>query len=270
MIILPLGPKMNKLGKSLVTISNNKWEMHDTKSFIPHMNSHKEYNDLDLDVPEEILKGDKITILVNAGTDISGVTLKLAEKLVDSELYLIYCRRNPDGMIPKSKQIEQLTFGVLKEYARSGKFSKMIIYDPEIVWQNCLPDTGLMDYENNVARMVAYYFYLLHYLPGQDTVTESFGGSYNTARIGTFAQKRLDSTSLRMFYDLGDAIEINSYYYLSENTLKNNKDVLGNIKAFSKENNKQQIANSYKVYLSPHDEDLVMCLVSSNNPQKVK
>ena len=217
--------------------------------------------------------GDNVIVFMEGGEPISGSLLRLLEIIKDASITFFFVR--PGLSLKGSAVVEntRLAFGVCQEYARSGRFERMIFLDREKV-ESLVGDVPITAYEDRVAQLIAYKFAMMMFFENSDFVMSSIGDRPLGCRIATFGISNLDDETPQLYvlHDLETMRAVEFYYGISQAVIDEDAGLVNKIK-----NHAEQISSglqgdpSFTYGVSPlqTDEKYLLGLFYISEPQKL-
>jgi len=231
---------------------------------IPKKNSIEEYED---NIPEikllGKLKGDATVILAGGG-EISGITLRILEKIKHLKVDLLYIR--PDSaLISNEKKIrDKVVFGILQEYARSSLINRIVIISNSQV-ENLLGGLSITEYYESINQTIVTTFHMINYLLTGKEVFGKMSSTREIDRISTVGIYNIEDGQEAYLYKLSQPMQKVFLYAIGKEDLTQNKNLTKLIQQQTKEAySGTEIDISYKITTTNYDTNFVYLVANTN------
>ena len=165
------------------------------------------------------------------------------------------------------KQRERVTRNILQELSRSGVFKRMYLFSNDRI-SKILGDVPLSQYYSTINDSVSSIFHTLNYLKNNKPLMSNFYETPDHFNISTYGiMKNLLDSDEEMLYDIRNVREKKYYFFISEKTLQERKDLLQYVSAKINQDG-FKIDASYAIYQSDLEEDYVYIECHTNFIQK--
>ncbi len=168
------------------------------------------------------------------------------------------------------ERADRIVFGVLKEYARSGKYERMILVDTASV-EELVGDVSIREYEQKFNNFVAYTMAMINYYHHSDALFDNHTNPTDISRISTFGITSLDpSADVKYLFPLEGFQDIHYYYGIPAEKLENDQTLMREIKTQTKRLTSTEINTGFSVHSTTFDQVMVLCVAHSKAIQNVK
>jgi len=205
--------------------------------------------------------------IVNGGEPIALASLKVLEHARPWSTAVVYIQPDLSALNEESKNAENLVFGVLQEYARSGAISKIIIISAEKV-EEAMGDVPIIGYEETFINYIFSSLNLINYFEHQEPVLSVDSDGVDWSRIMTISMVSLQDAAEKRFFDLQDVRERMYFCGINEDELRNDNKLLTKLKELIDSQREGDQRTSYRVYSTTYEEPHVFCVQSSAMIQK--
>lgn len=177
------------------------------------------------DINEEVL------FIVSGESAVANCSLRILQQIKYKKISIAYILPQLEFLTAKQVMQEKVIRSVLQEYARSGVFHEMILFNANMV-EGLIGETSIKDFDSEynltVVRLLRSYFYS----NSAEKIIDQSSPPQDVSRIITFGYYDITSDSERCAYDLKFVTDKIYHFFLSEETLD------GNIKGLRELKNK--------------------------------
>jgi len=205
--------------------------------------------------------------IVNGGEPIALASLKVLEHARPWSTAVVYIQPDLSALNKESKNAENLVFGVLQEYARSGAIAKMIIISAKKV-EEAMGQVPIIGYEETFINYIFSSLNLINYFEHSTPVLSVDSDAVNWSRIMTISMVSLTDSAEKPFFDLQDVRERMYFCGINEDELRNDNKLLTRLKDLIDSQREGDQRTSYRVYSTTYDEPHIFCVQSSTVIQK--
>jgi hypothetical protein len=211
---------------------------------------------------------DEVLFITSCGY-VSAASLRILEALKRKNCKISVLYVKPDtSLLPQLKVLnENVLFGVLQEYARSGMLERIYLVD-NIKLAEIMGDVPLREYYSRLNGMIVSTIHMINVYNHSTPEMSTFAESIVTARISTFGLVDFDEDKEKLFFDLDTTREKRYYYAIPEERLKTDGTLMKKITEQLKNSVENDIIKiSYGVYSTNYDVPYVYCLKNSSMVQ---
>ena len=259
MIIAGLGQAGKNIAKLFSPHKNYKIIILDENEGVKSRQSVEEYDEHPISIPSKTLKNESEGILFVCGSGkIAGATLRVLEALSSLEMTVFYIAPDLEFCSREERLRHRVHFGVLQEYARSGKIKNIILTSNKSLFSmiGAGPITSYYKKVNyHIYSLMQNLLYCLHTDP-------EFGQIQNPrdiSRISTIGLGHLDTDEEKLLFPLDNVTETCYLYNIDEEDLNNDETVLPRIQERVRDNKSKDRETSYAIWKAS-DENLFYSL----------
>ena len=188
----------------------------DYEKNVPRMDSF--FNDI----------SDDVLFITSSDSDAVSCSLKILEQIKHKNISIVYLRSDRSFLTSRGVMVDRVVFNVLQEYTRSGLFKNIFLID-ETQMDAFVSESAIEQYYETYLKFVRDM--ILNYI---STKTEAVI-DYNimpaeVERIATFAVYSLADDTETALYNINLINTKNYHFFLTEDTLKNDKKIMRSIK----------------------------------------
>jgi len=208
-----------------------------------------------------------VLIIVEGGTPISGVCLRVAQVVSSAKVSILYICPDRETISNTQKRDDKITFNVFQEYARSGVFESIYLsHKPSI--EQMVGDVAIPEYEKSLCRSLAYVVAMVNYLEHTESILSTATEIPNTAKIKTlglasFSEERGTDQEMVFLFPLKGAVDMQFLYGISPESLEEDSTMLGRIKKHISGFTSEGLSVTYSVCASDLKPPMVFCSVST-------
>lgn len=177
---------------------------------------------------------DEAVIVVSGKSDISGTTLRVAERL-NKNLTIVYIRPDLTFLSKLEKMQEKVTFSILQEYARSASIKNLVLFDVKSL-ELFMGNLTIKNYFNQINHTIASYFHSWMWCENNKPLLSVMPSTTPHARIGTLGTMSNNDEEIIFFplksHDDGVPYptDVRYYYMLGGKKLEEDVNLLSQIK----------------------------------------
>jgi len=212
---------------------------------------------------------DNIQFFVVGGSFSSNYTLGILEQLKDKKVDLVYIQPDTELLTGYPVLIENTTFGVLQEYARSGLINSITLVS-NLSIEESLGDINIKNYYDSLNNFIFSAIHHLNYFIHSEPEIGQVSRPADINRIRAIAGLNMKNLQEKWFFDLDTPREL--CYYLAINTerLETEGGLHKKIVDMLKQKPKNAFRKiSYAIYETPY-HDFGFCVAHTNVVQTKK
>lgn len=169
-----------------------------------------------------------VYVVLSAAGNISGLSLKVLEKLKDFNLNVI-CFTSDETLLSNTNKLQQkLVINVFQEYARSGLMEKLYLVNNNNL-ETLLEDVPLDQYYDKLNEIFCYTFHSIMCNKNTKPIFETKEEISEIDRISTFALYNFEEGK-KMFFDFKYVTKERYHFSYSKEDIKKDGKLLQNIK----------------------------------------
>ena len=213
--------------------------------------------------------GDTVQFFVVGGSMSSNYSLGILEQLKDRKVDLIYIQPDTELLTGYPVLIENVTYGVLQEYARSGLLNSITLIS-NLAIEESLGDINIKSYYDSLNNFIFSAVHHLNYFTHSEPEIGQVSRPSEINRIRAIAGLNMKNLEEKWFFPLDTPREL--CYYLAINTerLETEGGLHKKIVDMLKEKPKNAFRKiSYAIYETPY-HDFGFCVAHTNVVQTKK
>ena len=212
---------------------------------------------------------DRVQFIIVGGSFSSNYSLGILQQLKDKKIDIVYVQPDTELLTGYPVLIENTTFGVLQEYARSGLLNSITLIS-NLCIEESLTDINIKNYYNSLNNFIFSTIHHLNYFTHSEPEIGQVSRPAETNRIRAIAGLNVKNLEEKWFFNLDTPREL--CYYLAINTerLETEGGLHKKIVDMLKEKPKNAFRKiSYAIYETPY-HDFGFCVAHTNVVQTKK
>ena len=158
----------------------------------------------------------------------------------------------------------------MQEYSRSGVFSRFYAVDNQLV-DNILGGAPIMGYYDSLNEIIVATIHMVNVFDHSEPIVGTLSKPSELCRISTFGILNPETGEESLFFDLGNTREKSYYYAIPEDSLKNDRGLMGNIKNQVKDTPQEKdVKISYGVFSTGYNDKYAYIVANSSQVQSEK
>jgi len=221
----------------------------------PQVN-HEEYENKYANFKFGKIEGETTVIFSGAGC-VSGIILRLLQQLhKKTEVSVLYIRPRKSEISSLQATRHKICSQVLQQYARSNLIKSVILVDNEKI-ETIVPDIEIDNYWQPINRFIGDTYHMINVLQNTEALLKSNNQVPATAKIKTLSVINLEEKEEEVFYDLEFPRAKNFYFALSEDYMKDNKELLSEVRSYTTDQQTEQCDAAYAIYKTDYEQNYV-------------
>lgn len=214
-------------------------------------------------------KEDQVLLVVEGGDPISGATLKILEVVKDLRISVLYICPDRQMISETQKRDDRISFHVLQEYARSGKFENIFLVNKPKV-EDLAGDVPISKYEKTISYFVSYVVAMVNFFTHTEPILASKISPLDISRIVSYGVSSLETgkTEVNLLFPLRQIKDIHFFYGIPTKDLSEDTSLVKKIKDHVKAHQTDEVATSFSVYETTLDNMIVLCAAYSSTVQQ--
>jgi hypothetical protein len=204
---------------------------------------------------------DEVMFIIGGSGYISGASLRLLSYIRDKEITMVYVQPEVEFLSEAKKLMENSTFHIFQEYARSGVFKKIIILENPALEQ-IVTGLTISNFYERINDFAVPAIHMINVFDNTEPVMSSFSELKETSRICSLGIVDVESGEEKMFFSIDNVAEKRYYFGVNSENLKTDSDLLNKIKKHIR-GNSEGVRTSFAVYSTSYDHDLSYVLAYS-------
>ena len=233
---------------------------------IPPCKSHEEY---ELSAPNlsgffrSIEDGDDTLFVLGGSGAISGVSLHILEQLQHAKVQILYIKPDTSLLSEVGYMRERLVFNVLQEYARSGKFERIILVD-NVELDKIAGGAPVIGYFDKLNEILVSCMHMINVFDNTDAVMSTKSKPHEISRIVTLGVIDVEKKEEKLLFPLTFVREKYYYYAINGDVLKTDKELYKNITEQIKKKSVDDVKISYGIYPTKYKQNYGFLTVRSS------
>tara|TARA_Y100000593_G_C4308416_1_gene337023 strand:+ start:2126 stop:2989 length:864 start_codon:yes stop_codon:yes gene_type:complete len=212
---------------------------------------------------------ENVQFFVTGGSFSSNYTLGILEQLKDKKIDLIYIQPDTELLTGYPVLIENTTFGVLQEYARSGLLNS-ITFISNLNIEESLGDLNIKSYYDSLNNFIFSSIHHLNYFAHSEPEIGQVSKPAEINRIRAIAGLNMKNLEEKWLFELDNPRELCYYLAINTDRLENEGGLHKKIVDMLKQKPKNAFRKiSYAIYETPYN-DFGFCVAHTNVVQTKK
>jgi hypothetical protein len=193
--------------------------------------SHEEYEEAVPDMSKffsNIKSRDEVLFAIGGSGEISGASLAILQQISHAKLHILYIKPDTTLLSESGLLRERLVYNVLQEYARSGKFERIIIIDNAKL-DETIGGAPVIGYYEELNKMIASTIHMVNVFDHSEPEIGTISTPLEVSRIITIGMMNVENGEEKLFFPLTNSREKSYYYAINHEELKENKELYKNI-----------------------------------------
>ena len=232
----------------------------------PKFNSPEEYeekcpemSDFFHDVDDEVI------FIVGGSGYISASSLRVLSYVRDKKITIVYVKPEVDFLSDTNRLMENSTFHIFQEYARSGVFERVLILENPTL-EKIIPDLTIGNFFQKINEFAVYAMHMVNVFDNTKPVMSNFSDLKETSRISSLGMVDLEGGEEKMFFSIDNVTEKRYYFGVNSENLNKDAELLNKIKKHIKAN-KDNVITSFAIYPTSYSHDLAYVVSYSSQIQ---
>jgi hypothetical protein len=267
--IVCLGVKACDIGEVFENNTNYKVKLIDKNIegdncfSLGHYNSHEEYetNCPDLktffsDVTDDIL------FITSGDCDVVSASLAILKQVKEKNISLLYLIPDVDYLYNNALLVNKVVFNVFQEYARSGMFKKLYLFDSKTL-EIFLGDIPIADWYEEHISLIYNTYNGINSINNLQYIISNYSEPKDVCRISTFGYYDLENNTEKLFFNLKNIDDKCYNFFINENVLKTDNKLFKVIKEQLKNKAVDNTKISYRIYSTKNENNY--CYVTAHS-----
>jgi hypothetical protein len=216
-----------------------------------HEAYERNYSSLGLD-----LTPGPVTIVLSGAGAISGLVLRLLQDLEEREIKVLYIKPRESEISSLQSTRHKIVNQILQQYCRSKRLSEFTMLDNSRI-EEIIPNLSLTDYWSPINQLIGDTFHMINFFKMDEPLLKSNNKIPDTARISTFSLVDFKSMQEQKLYDLSFPRAKSYYFALGEQFIKENKNVLTEVREFISSKQDEKCDCSYQIHQTQYEQNYV-------------
>ena len=266
-----IAKKFSPLENYNIFLLNSKVFKNTKKEFkIKNYNSAEEYEE---NIPDlkNFFSGvkDRAQVFITGASESSNYTLGILEQIRDRKIDLFYIKPDTELLTENAQLLENVTFGVLQEYARSGLF-KSITFISNLHLEKVLGEVPIKTYFDVLNESIFSTVHYLNFFEFSDPEIGQISRPAAVNRIRTIGMLDIENLEEKWLFNLDKSRELCYYICINEERMETEGGLHKKLVDMLKEKPKNAYKKiSYAIYETEHN-DFGFCVAHTNVVQEQK
>ena len=205
---------------------------------------------------------EEVWLIVGGSGYISATSLRLLSYIKDRKISVLYIKPDTEFLSKTNKLIENSVFHILQEYARSGVFEKIFLFENSSL-EKIIGNLTITNFYGKINDYIVPTIHMINVFDNTEPIMTSFSELSQTSRICTLGAVDLNAGEEKMFFPLDSAKEKRYYFGVNKKSLETDKSLLGEIKNHIR-SVPEDIRSSFSIYSTDYEENFayVLCYTS--------
>lgn len=194
---------------------------------IKKCDSHEEYEQAVPDMStffSHIKSMDEVLFIIGGAGQISGASLSILQQISHAKLHVLYVKPDISLLGELGSLRERVVYNVLQEYARSGKFERIMLIDnPKL--DDTIGGAPVIGYYDELNKMIASTIHMINVFDHSEPEIGTISAPLEVSRIITIGMMDMENSEEKLFFPLTSPREKSYYYAINHEELKNDKEL---------------------------------------------
>ncbi len=210
-----------------------------------------------------------VQFIIIGGSFSSNYSLGILQQLQDKKVDVIYIKPDTELLTGYPVLIENTTFGVLQEYARSGLLNSITLIS-NLELESCIGDLPIKTYYESLNNFIFSTIHHLNYFVHSEPEIGQVAKPAEINRIRTIAGLNIQNLQEKWLFELDSPRELCYYLAINNERLESEGGLHRQIVKLLKEKPRNAYRKiSYAIYETPY-HDFGFCVAHTNVVQKNK
>ena len=213
----------------------------------------------------------KDVLFISSCGSVSGAALRILEQLAKKKckITILYIQPARELLGEVKKKQDNLMFGVMQEYARSGVFEKVVLVSNKQMSQ-VVGDVPIREYYDRVNETIASTFHMINVFKHSEPVIDTFSSEgIPSLRITTFGLINYENGEEKLFFPLDKIRDIRYYYAMPDKVLDEDGKLLSRVVDQVKSKIEyEEMKTSFGIFSTQYDNTLVYSFPRASMVQK--
>lgn len=237
-----------------------------TKTTFP-LEQHQKFEDYEEKLPSlqhffRGVRGEILFVMAGAGK-VSSCALSILKYLKNKcQITVLYIQPELSLLNESQKQLEQMGYNILQQYARSGVFKEIILVSNSQI-EEIAGGLTIKDYFIKINETIVATLHMINIYAHNNSVIDTFEQKPVGVRISTFGICDPKTDEEKLFFSLDNVSDMVYYYAYNKKEIETNLELFNKIKQTI--NNKKEIVKrvTYGVYETDYESNYVYCFQST-------
>ena len=238
----------------------------------PKCDSHEQYETATPDLTgyfKDISAGEEVLFIVGGSGAISGASLAILEQLQRCKIHLLYIRPDTSLLNTYREMQDHITFNIFQEYARSGRFERILLIDNHAL-DKIAGGAPVVGYYSELNKILISAIHMINVFDHSEAVMNTTAKPLDYARICTLGVLDMEKNEEKLFFPLTASREKSYYYAVNDEMLKTDRELFKTITGQLKEKIiEDKLKISYGIYSTHYKKNYGFVIARSSMIQGV-
>tara|TARA_R110000824_G_scaffold194057_1_gene376510 strand:- start:2282 stop:3136 length:855 start_codon:yes stop_codon:yes gene_type:complete len=208
---------------------------------------------------------EKVLFIIGGSSHISAASLRLLSYIQDKEITILYIRPDVEFLSQTKKLIENSTFHILQEYARSAVFERIFLVENASL-ESIIDNLTIANFYDRINDYMIPIIHMVNVFDNTEPIMTSFSALAPASRVCTYGILDIESSEEKMFFPLDNITEKRYYFGVSEKTLKTDDSLLKKIKGYIR-TIPESIRSSFSIYSTSYEDNFAYIVYCTSEIQ---
>jgi hypothetical protein len=211
---------------------------------------------------------DRIQLFVVGASYSSNYSLGIIEQIKDKQIELFYIQPDTDLLAGVPRLMENATFGVLQEYARSGLLHNITLIS-NLKIEEIVRDVPIKEYYSTLNNTIHSTIHYMNYFEHNEPEIGVMATSADVCRIRTLGMLNMKNLEEKWFFNLDIDREVCYYLCINQEKLQSDGGLHKRYVDILKQKPRNAFRNiSYAIYETESGTDFGFCVARTNAVQE--
>jgi len=197
---------------------------------------------------------DDILFITSGDCDVVSASLSILKYVKEKNISVLYLIPDIDYLYNDSLLVNKLVFNVFQEYARSGIFKKLYLFDSKTL-EMFLGDIPIADWYEEHLKLIYNTYNGIYTINSLEPIISNYSNPKDICRISTFGYYSLETNIEKLFFGIKNVDDKCYNFFVNENNLKTDNKLFKLIKENIKEKAVDNIKISYRIYSTKNENN---------------
>lgn len=210
---------------------------------------------------------DDILFITSSDCEVLSCSLRILEQIKHKNISIFYLRTDRSFLSKNGVLQDRAAFNIFQEYTRSGLFKNIFLFDETLI-DLFLDEAAVKDYFAAYLRFICDIIIYYELTKTEEAIIDNTFPASDPSRICTFGFYDLEKNEEHLTYNFNFVDTKNYHFFLSEETLNNDKKIMKNIKEKIKNKTLDNMQISYSIRKTDHQKDFCFVICFSKAIQQ--
>tara|TARA_R100000995_G_C3453746_1_gene109479 strand:- start:80 stop:916 length:837 start_codon:yes stop_codon:yes gene_type:complete len=205
----------------------------------------------------------EVYLFVAGSGNISSCSLRLLETIKDCEINVVYIRPNTEVLSGNKKLLENITFNVFQEYARSAVFKRLYIVDNAHV-ESIIGEIPIASYYDTINSFIVDTLHMINVYKHSEPVQSHIFVDDDITRISTIGIYDIEKSEEKMFFSLDNVRNKHYIYAINKETLESDGSLFRKITQQTNSVSQQKVDINFEIFSTNYDHNYGYLIANSH------